>query len=120
MWLDVLRYAWRGSVTLASALSSVLGVFLLWLLLRWFGRGDVVAPTTLIGSVEFVVVSTVLAWCVIFLSKLLWAPFHHWSLARAELAKYRSAPALEILFNPDDSQFVRPIRRLHGSAGEHF
>src|ERR1700694_3928462 len=71
------------------------------------------------GRIGFVVTCWLLAWLAIFLALCAYAPFHFLRKVRAELARLRGAPVLELLFG-DDPQFIRPNRTLHGPSGEFY
>ncbi|WP_407165987.1 hypothetical protein [Bradyrhizobium sp. ORS 111] len=119
---ELFSYAWQGSWNLAAGLSAFFGVVILWLVLLLTGRSDVVLPTTLPGQIEFFAVTTVLLWIVIFLARLLLAPMVLLIADRAELRalRLRLRPALELIFDHNDAEYVRPIPSLYSARGEFF
>src|SRR5437879_4020262 len=107
MWRDFLVYAWRGSFSRAGAWAPLAGVPLVWFLLWWFGRTDVILPTTLLGALEFSLACAGTVWLLVFFGRLIYAPYHFLRQARSQLALHAAA-ALEILFDPADEAYVRP------------
>jgi hypothetical protein len=121
MLLECLKYALRGSVSRAGAWAGLPGILVLWLTLLLFGRRDVVLPTTFPGAIELFITCAIAAWLLVFLGKLLFAPYHFLKVARRDLAAaWQSEHILEITFDPAKADYLRLNRGLHGPQGEFY
>lgn len=105
MLSKVTRYVLRGSISKSAALAPLAGTALLWFFLRAIGRPDVILPTTFLGQIEFVIVSSAFIWILIVLGRIIYAPYYFLRQATAELSQLRSQDKLEILYDPHEKKY---------------
>lgn len=121
MLKEALVYALKGSVSKAGAWAALPGMIVVWLCLLFFGRRDVVLPTTFPGAIELFVVCAVAAWVLIVVGRFVYAPYSFLKLARSGLSELRKTERiLEITFDPAGADYVEQKMGLHGANGEFF
>ncbi|HLL26916.1 MAG TPA: hypothetical protein VKT73_04610 [Xanthobacteraceae bacterium] len=120
MFLKVIFFALRGSVSMSAAWAPFAGAAVLWVLLRTIGRSDVILPTTIPGQIEFGIVSAGLIWILIVLGRILYAPYYFLRQATTELSQLKSQDKLEILYDPSKKQYREVTASLHSSSSRYF
>ncbi len=111
---DAFKFAFKSSVSRAGAWAPLPGALIVWGALYLMGY-QIAAPQTWAQGIAAFLLSAGVAWIVIFLSKLIYWPYYELRQLRSKLRR-----SLEILFDPADQNYVRPIHELYGSTGECF
>lgn len=119
-WLCI-KEAAHGTIERANAWFWLIGVPLVWIGGRYWEVGELTIPDNTPGFLTFMIVTGAVTWAVFFLFRLVGAPSRlYWQERDARTAAESRQSALEILFDPRDTNYVRPITGLHGQTGEFF
>src|SRR5262249_43990399 len=89
-FLESLLFAVRGSLSRAGAWASLPGGLFLWAILYMTGW-EMVIPDRLPGAAAVFLLCASTVWLVIFIARLLYAPYHFLKHARNELQQANSA-----------------------------
>lgn len=111
---DAFKFALKSSVSRAGAWAPLPGALIVWGVLYMMGY-QIAAPQTWVQGIAAFLLSGCVAWVGIFISKLVYWPYYELRRLRSKLRR-----SIEILFDPADQNYVRPIHGLHGPTGEFF